>query len=97
MVGIYLVFNGEPEGPYSSARIRELLSRNIINGLTPAWHKEMTEWSTVDAVLAKYPDENPVTFGASTLPDGVGRQARKRRLVVSLAKLRGWLRNFIEN
>ena len=52
MTDIYLYIDGQQSGPYQPDQLRELLAQNQITADTPAWHKDLTEWSTVDKVLS---------------------------------------------
>lgn len=51
MSEIYLHINGQQAGPYSVEQIRQYVAEGRITGETPAWHKDLSEWSTVAQVV----------------------------------------------
>jgi hypothetical protein len=55
MPEIYLYLNGQQTGPYQPAQLRQLLAEGKITAEIPAWHKDLTDWSTVAQVLAQFP------------------------------------------
>jgi type II secretory pathway pseudopilin PulG len=56
---IYLHLDGQQAGPYQPAQVRQLLAEGKISDETFAWHKDLTEWSTVAQALAQFPAGPP--------------------------------------
>jgi type II secretory pathway pseudopilin PulG len=58
MSDIYLHLNGQQTGPYQPAQLRQMLAEGKIPAGTPAWHQGLSEWSTVENVLAAFPNSS---------------------------------------
>jgi uncharacterized RDD family membrane protein YckC len=50
---IHIVKNGEKQGPYSEAQVREMLAAGSIAGTDLTWHEGLPDWVPLASILAK--------------------------------------------
>ncbi len=57
MPNIYLLIDGQQEGPYSEEQVRQSLDEGLIRSDLPAWREGMTDWEPVEGLVQ--PKEDP--------------------------------------
>jgi len=86
---IYLSVGGKQAGPYQLAELRQLLIEGKISGETLAWHEELTEWSTVAQVLARFPAGEPLLSAILPPPVSLAPEPQKSKKKGCLAQMFG--------
>ncbi len=69
MPDIFLIVDGQQTGPYSVDQVRSFLRENKISPQTPAWHEGLTDWGSLEAILAAFP--TPVATPPAYVPPPV--------------------------
>lgn len=77
MPEIYLYLEGQQSGPYQPVQIQQLLAEGKITGETPAWHKDLANWSTVALVLPAFAAGGPGTPGLFPTPPPIPPPSKK--------------------
>jgi len=67
---IYLHLDGQQSGPFPLAQVRQMLTEGKLFAETPVWYKGLSDWTTLDKVLASFPAEGtlPPPFVPSQVP-----------------------------
>jgi hypothetical protein len=51
MPDIYLLIEGQPQGPYAEDQVRQSLAEGLIPGDLPAWHEGLENWASVADII----------------------------------------------
>ena len=87
----HVYHNGQQEGPYSHAQLREMIANGTVTPVTLAWQEGMSEWSPLNTIISL-----PATTPAAVPPpptEGVQQQSVAAPPVVTTGPkgVGGWL------
>jgi hypothetical protein len=55
MADIYLLIEGQQQGPYTAVQLADTLAQGLISKDLPAWHEGLTEWVALSTLLENTP------------------------------------------